>query len=537
LAVSEGLKTTFEVLGKTHNDAASAALLPCLDSQHAQIQDQAIRAIMERRSPQGQREILARWHSMSERWRAIVEERPNRMEEALHESVQSFDAQKCHNACSAILALHEYELMPALLAAVETPGFPHVEQTAQTALALAAELYDELAGPRDYSIRRDPQVVRRNMVQSLEASVNRFPSHGRVELVEGFLLLVNRDNVTLKQTLMDPTHVAHATVIDLMSHSDRGGVLRLVLGFLDDPQPPRRALAILSQRTDLKFLRHLCDRIADEPSPTVTQNLHRLDDIRWADPKQGILDRLGSEEQEAAVELLMATGLHRQQLFQVVQHLLRNGDPPGRRAAAKALSQFSGPESNVLALEALSDSDAGVQARILKQLRARSLPGALQQLIDHLDNSDPEVQQAARDGLSEFTFSRYIKAFDSLTPAVREKTGVLVRKVDLAYAHLLSREMESPARTRRLRALAATAAMRVVDDVLNHILDMLGDQDHVVRVEAVQTLAYSDLPRARIALREAMSDGSPLVQQAAERSLLEIQQRLSAQSGTTTSTT
>ncbi len=65
--VSGGLALTLAMLTSTKNEAAIGALLPALDSPHTVIQDGALRAILDRRSPTGQREVLRRLHNHSQR--------------------------------------------------------------------------------------------------------------------------------------------------------------------------------------------------------------------------------------------------------------------------------------------------------------------------------------------------------------------------------------------------------------------------------------------------------------------------------------
>ena len=59
----------------------------------------------------------------------------------------------------------------------------------------------------------------------------------------------------------------------------------------------------------------------------------------------------------------------------------QHGAPSGRRAAAEALAEFSGTESNGVVLRAIDDSDLQVQAHLVRQLRERGIPGTLQRLL------------------------------------------------------------------------------------------------------------------------------------------------------------
>ena len=154
-----GLETTVALLAATKNEAALDVLIHALHTGQRAIQEGALRALLKRRSHAAQEELVRRWHTLSDRWKAIIAERPGRIAPAVRGAVSSVDTQLCANGCEAVLWLHEFDLMPALLNAAEDKQHPHASRIAATIVTLAELLYDELASPRDYRNRRDPQVV------------------------------------------------------------------------------------------------------------------------------------------------------------------------------------------------------------------------------------------------------------------------------------------------------------------------------------------------------------------------------------------
>ena len=463
--------------------------------------------------------VLRRLHKIDDSWREIIEQKPGRMNHALRDGLLSSNAQLCANACKAIRWLREYDLAPTLITALEDESNPSADLAAETLLALAHLLYEELAAPRDYRNRRDPQIVRRNVLGSLEQSVKRYARHKRDEVIEAFLIIVNRDNATLSQILLDANQPAYLKVIDLLSHGEQGSVIRLLLSYLDDPHPPSTALQVLSERRDGKFLGHLLERFDDDLSSVVKQNIKRIEQFAWMSNDLDYTDSLDDDAQRCLMRLLIVSGVKRTYVFRMIEHLLAKGLPGGRRAATLALTEFSGGEANALALTALGDEDAEVQAAALRQLRNRGIPGALPQLIEMLDSPHEVVRQAARENLGEFSFPRFMAAYDTLDERARQSTGNLVKKVDPETPSLLAKELRSPARTRRLRALDVAMTMQVVREVEETVIELLSDADYVVRIEAAAALAQSDSLLARQALEVALSDKSQLVQEAADRSL------------------
>lgn len=519
--VSEGLATTFRVLAKTENEAAVRVLTAALDSPHTAIQQGALGAILARRSPAGGRELLRRLHAVPQRWKEIIRQNQGRMTGTLRDAVLGTNRRMFVNACRAAVWFREYDLIPALLNLLEDPRRQKVDMAGETLLEVTGQLYEELAAPRDYSNRRDPQLVRQHVISSLEASVKRFDRHKRREAIEAFLVLVGRDNVTLKQILSDPHHAGFLAMVDVLSHSSRGGVMRLLLSLLDDPHVPSAALSVVANRGDLKFVRYLLRKIGREPSSTVAQNLKHIKSIAWLRSGQTILGQLDDAAQHGAVQLVMGSRIPRLQAFSMIEFLVLQGKPGGRRAAAEALREYSGVEANNLVLRALDDPDPQVQAAAASQLRRRGIPGSLPRLVALVDSPHAVVRKAARENLEEFTFERFLRAFDMLDEEVRQSTARLVRKIDPQTIPRLEVEMKSRGRTRRLRGLAIAGTMGAVETLEPLVIELLQDEDHMVRAEAAAALAGCTSTASRRALQNALGDRSQTVQEAAAESLAE----------------
>ena len=517
-AVSNGLTATFAVLTATDTDAAARVLDAALESPRDAIHEAALTATLKRRNLAGQRIILQQWESMPPRWREIVERNRDRMTPVLREAVVGADMRRCAQGCAAAVALQQYELIPALLNAIGDPLNPNADLIASTLMGLAEQLYGELASGAVRG-RRDPQITRQHVISSLETWVLRYARHRRREVIEAFLLLVNRENVSLKQILQEPHHDCLPVVLDVLAKSTRNGVMRLLLGLLDDPHAPLSALTVVGNRTDATFLRYLLRKVGREPSAAARQNLKRLTSVAWLQAGDVTLDELDDAGQHAAVRLVTASGISRVHAFSTIEYLLDHGRPGGRRAAAEALNEFQGAQANALALRAMEDSDPVVQSTVILQLRRRGIPSVLARLVEMLESPHSMVRQAARKSLAEFSFKRYLAAFDILDEEVRQSTGQLVKKVDSHTIPLLQAEFRARARTRRLRAVAIARAIEVVAEVEADLIELLHDEDHVVRIEAAAALAAGVSEASVTALQETLADRSAAVVDAVRRSL------------------
>ncbi len=523
--MSEGLTTTFDLLSATRNEAAVPVLVLALDSHHERIRADALRTLLDRRSLVGQREILRRLHKLDRNSRELIGEKPGGLSQGLRDAVLPGEDQLVSNGCRVALWHREYDLVPTLINALEKGSNSQAEEIGRTLIELMRLLYSELDGRRDTKRRRDPELVRQRVEESLEQSVQRFSQHGRVEPIEALLRIAPRHNATLRKILGDPHHGTYLALVAAAQHSQHVGAMRLLLSFLDDAHPPLAVLNIVEHRSDESFLTLLFEKFGGRLSPSIEKNLKRLSAIRWVqDEDKSVLTKLDDESQAEAVRFVMLSGTKRLEAFPTIAFVLESGKDAGRRAASAALAEFPGGAANKAALAALDDPDPEVQANIIKQLRPRGMPGALQHLIDRLDSPHELVREAARENLPEFTFARFLSAFDVLDEVVRVRTGALVRKADPQAVPELEKEMQSPARTRRIRALAVAASLGVVAELEEHVIALVSDEDHLVRVEAATALAQCPTVAAQEALREALTDNSFAVQQAAEESLRELGQ-------------
>lgn len=522
LAVTSGWQKTLHHLARTPNDAAVAVLIPLLDSPHQDIQVAALDALLERRSPGGLHEILRRLNRIRPGWETVLEEKCGRMADTFRDAILGQDRRLAAYACEAVCTFREYDLMPALIAAVEAPANPLADLAGRTIVRLAEQLSEEFDQTPDHR-RRDPQFVRRNLVASLESSVERFDRHGRKETLEAYLMLAARENATLKQILLDPTNPCLPDVLRMLRSSDKRGVFRLLLSFLDDPHAPLAALQVIAGRTDQAFVSALLSKVAEAQRTHAFYNFSRLEHLAWAAPERiRELEEFSDIQQAAAVRLIAASGMARSEIVAALAHMALRASVPARRAAVEALADYPVPKADAAIAEALNDPDPHVVARATRQVRGRSLPDALARLISLADHPHEAVRQAVRDSLTEFSFAKYLASFDTLDPDVQRSTGELVRKLDPTTLAGLRAEMASNTRSRRLRAIAMAAAMNLVDDLQDELALMADDRDSIVRVEAIEVLANLNSPAAHDALRLALTDPSPAVQDAARRALHQL---------------
>ncbi len=528
-AMSTSLQETFQFLAKTENEAAVDLLVAGLDCPLKAIRDRSLQSLLTRTSARGHREIFRRLAKLDKRCRSIIRQRPDRLVRAAEAALQGFDEKTCAATLEGLVSFRLYDTLPALAARLRRKETPNVDLIAKTILELTDQFYGELSDPKQRSQRNDLENVRSRVTSALESAVNSYNVHRTSEPLEAFLLVAKQHNATLRRVLQDPTARCRHALVEVMSTSARGGVIRLLLGFLEDPQLPQAVKGVIAGRADKKFVEHLLQKTGPRPSRSVTKTLARIDSVAWASPDNPLLAEFDGPAQYNAVQLLMATSMDRKRLFDLIRFFLMEGKPGGRRAAAERLAEFDGPEADALVVQALADDAPGVRAHLIRQIPSRQIPGAMSLLIGMVDTPHEEVREAMREAMPEFTYRQFIANCESLPEELLPTAGHLVRKIDTDVRPKLAEDMGKPSRVRRRLAVLATGAMGLVGELESSIIERLSDDDHMVRVAAANVLAESESMPSWEALRDALFDRSVAVQEAAEQSLLQISQSLQKQ--------
>lgn len=513
------LETTFDVLTTSRNDAAVPVLTSALENADGTIYEAALKALVSRRNRTGHTAVLSRWHLLSEPQRELVREGRGKMSAGLRDAILSEDDQVFRNACEVVEQFHEFDLVSTLVTLAENKGHKHASQANALVLRMVSLLSEMVHGHRDPNDRRDPNAIRRHILESLERSVERYREHHRADLIEAFVVLGGSASGLLRTIIEDPHHACYLTVVHTLSTSESTAVVELLLGFLEVEHASLASLTVISKRTDQAFISHLLQFVGHELSTSVKKNLGRIRNFAWLKDRLHNPSDFAEHEQVHLVALLSHSGMDQELVLDLLEELLKTGAPAGRAAACVALQELQGDRPNHLVLEAVNDPDPRVQAAAACQLRERHLPGTMGTLLQLVESPHEEVRHAARESLTEYSLENYLLRYDSLNDESRRSTGALVCKIDTKVRLKLAAELKSPSRRNRLRAIEISETMGLVSELADRLMDRLDDEDHLVRAAVADALQYCPTAEVQEALEYAATDRSTAVQSAAKNSL------------------
>jgi len=517
--LSTGLATTLEVLASSRNDACNPLLLATLESSEPAVYDGALKAIIARRSKAGHLAVLQRWHQLSPQQREYLQEGRGRMSGALRDAVLSADDQLFNNACELVEHFDEFDLTSTLVTLAENQKNKHAEAATKLVLRLVGQLSELVHGPRDPQDRRDSAWLSRFVLESLERSVERFRTHKRTELIEAFVVLGGPSSGVLRQILEEPHHPCYLAVINTLTNSSSTGVMEFLLGALKSDHASLNILNVISKRNDIEFVSRLLDFANHEMSAKTVRNLGRIRSFVWLKPGSQGYDSFDEQDQARCIKLVAASGIKADEFLDLLENILKQGAPVARWTACEALASIPGDRGNHIVLNAINDAEPKVQAAAIRQIRDRHVTGAMAILLQQINSPHDLVHEATCEALSEFSFANYLAGFESLHEDARRTTGALVKKVDPETVSGITAEMEAKSRKRRLRAIEMADVMELAPSLTEELLLLLDDEDHLIRAAVADVLQFCPTEKVQQALRQATSDRSGAVQNAAKSSL------------------
>ncbi len=563
LSMLKGLEATFEYLARTDNPAAVELLESALDCPYGLVRELALTALLAKPNRAIHRRLFDRLEKFDSACKAILAKRSDRLVGLLSEifaqvarqttqappssASQTKPQQQSHpqphtnsllsdkkvhqdflRACKVAQEFSLYETLPSLIQAVEGMAGGLAAVGDGTVLELAKAFYTQLGAAQP--TEKDLKTLRTQLTLALQAAASAYSRHHRKKLLEAFLILAKPQDVVLRRILHDPRDPAHEELVRLLTESTEGGVIRLLLGFLEDPQAPQAVLEVFGQRTDARFVQIWAQQAGYPPPEAWKQTLGRIRRMAWAQAAHPLWAQLDGPAQAGCIGLMLASKIDRNRVLEMLDYLLQHGQPEARRTAAAALAELPGAKADMLVVRLLQDADPYVQAEAIRQLRRRNLPDALSMLVNLVDCPDPVIRQALHEALPEFTCKNFLRTFDQLPEEFQQTAGYLVRKIDFDVPAVLVAEMESQSPLRRRRAVEAASAMGAVPELEAQIVLLLQDEDHRVRIAAARALADSRSQPTWQALRDALFDRSLVVRDEAEKSLRKISASLTGQS-------
>jgi len=519
--MADGVIKTFDALGRTNNSHALNVLILALDIPRDDIRQNAVKAILKQRKPEGHVELLKRYHLYKDETRNLLEPFSGSMNKAVRQGLLSGDKQLEANSLQFVRDHEAYDLVPVVLEMLEEEQKrEHHRHCLEIVDELVNSLYEHAHHTaNETKYLRDANVIKLRIVSALERACQRTDISGYEQLLENLFILGDLEVNEISKLLRSDGHPRRKYAEDLLRNSDHPGIMQLILDFMGLSHPSYLAFRCVSERDDPQFVCHLLRNWPRSLSISQRKNYKQVQSVKWLENNVTDLQYIPAVLHVKIMHFMNVTSVPRAVKLRVAEWIVGHSGEEARRYAADFLEELNPGRMHALIETGLESDDEEVQAWATSQLRVKRIPEAFTKLIERLDSPLRQVQQAAREELEDFNLRRILTLYDLLDPRTCRLAGELIQKIDPDTLEKLSQEMTGPMRSKRMRATQAAIAMGVQEPMLETFVKLLEDEDILVRRTATEVVGQIVDQRSLDALQKMVDDPNPRIREIAQKAI------------------
>ena len=507
-------------LAKSENPAALDLLTPLLESSNEFIWTLVFVSLYLKKAPAIYLLLFDLFQKNEERWKNSQAVTPERLAKLAETAFNQPNPARRTAAAEMILQHRLYDALPTLLVYVEGPDPDVAKSTATLVYQLCEAFYDELLNAPTPVARRDLDRRREWLAQQLEGVVKRYSVHELEEPLLALLIIAKKEYTAINAVLQDHLSAACKKMVAMLAEAEHGSLLRLLFSYVDDPDSPGLVDEILTTKSDINFVHKLLETVGPMPTPDFKAALKRLKGFEWFKVGNPNLPKLVDGLEPAAVQLLVSSGMPKEDVLRLLRFFLKRPAVESRRAAAEALKLYVGEEINDMTLSFANDPDPLVCVSLLRLMKKRGLKDADATLLKMVERPEWEIRQAIYELVPDLHADVFASKIGQMTPTTAKKLGRLVKMVDQNLPTLVVDEIGSAIPVRRLAACDVIRATGLGEQFANKIIDLaLSDNDTNVRVAAINALSQILTVPALETLKNLTADRGMSIRNAATEAM------------------
>lgn len=518
------LEKTFAVLANNQSADADALLLKAVVSSVDGIARRGAKCLGQKASPQRITELIKLVDHLGGGALEELAKADERLNPHLKPALQNPQPQQRAAALEFVRRASLISQLSLLLQLVDDHSNSLQTQTSDVVRELVTKLAYRLAGNEQEGLQHlSDEAVRSaqmGLLNELDRRSEKFDDIRDQELyVESILLLGKSDCTAVKNVLDKRGSAGRHMVKTVLQKAKHPHLMDLVCETLTHREPHQKLLQVFVSREDVLFVTRVLEWLPATITGTIAKNLEQIDELPWLSLTHATWLEIPLPLHGKLVQLINALNLPKEQKHELKKWILQNSGPEGRAAAGDLFNDLGDEEAQEVLYDALADENPEVEAWATHQLRSQAIPDKWDQLIKRLDSTSDIVRDAAREELSDFNLDKMFGLLAKLPRDKAQKCGEIVRKIDPNTANTLRSEMKKPAKTFKVRATRAAAALGMVDELLNSIGALTEDPDTGVRRIAIEVLQESASPDARKYIERRLQDPNRFVRETAKRAL------------------
>jgi hypothetical protein len=383
-------------------------------------------------------------------------------------------------------------------------------------LHLAESFYNDImdAPPME---RRNFDRKRDWFVSQLDGPVKRYSVNGIDETIQSLLIVTKKDFDLMKLVVSDHRSATAKKIAEFLRTGTHRSYLRILLNYVDDPDSPVTVDAIISERSDVFFVRKLLEYVGTDPSPEFRTALKRFKDLAWFHAKNPDLPALVEGLEPNAVQLLQSVSFSKERVIPLYRFFFERPSVESRRAASESVRWLVGEDINRLLLQFVDNSDSQTAATLFRLLKSRDVQGIEDVLPKLIDRPDMIIRRAIYDMMPELRVETFASRVAQMTPMTAEKIGRYVRLIDPNTYRVIDDDIKSAIPIRRASACRVAMVTGYAKEFLPVIIDIAERDDEMsVRLAAISALSTILVKESLESLKRLSGDRSTDIREAVE---------------------
>ncbi len=494
-----GLQLTYDYLGSAPHPLADMILGQVLRDGVGKNRDMAFHSLCQRCSVTAFDILLDQWESLSDQQRRALPTEGPALHSAAAKLLQSNNLTQIRRGLQVADQLDLQAVAPLLVRHVERRNEPEIQQVTVKSLMRMAHALGSAARNN-----LDRVILRRSLVQALLQSVSRVNEHQNLVVIDIFLAASAPQDKELASLLRLPEPI-RTMVWQRLYDSQAQGVIEILLSMLNQPRLPNDFASCIAQRCDQAFRNELLMFVEQGLTSAARRNLQTIG-VPASCQLIGIEIRSLTQEQRSALAVLHASA-----------------DPDRVRAITMVLDAFQQTmltEKSVLVQALLRFEPlhpervfqaAVVAAQAIKQNRRddhhvdqslsndpsnpRGMPSLtpdavmLLRMIRFAENPSANIRKAVGTILKHLKMDSMFVNLSRIPAELRLTVGDFIRSVDRDATYKVKDALHHPVGKRRLQAIHASVALRLVDELSSHLAEIAFHDHMELRVQAIKALA------------------------------------------------
>ncbi|MCC6509554.1 MAG: hypothetical protein IT423_10630 [Pirellulaceae bacterium] len=502
---------TFDLLARTRNPAAAAALARGLTSTASDVRDKCLKLMLARPESCARSAIISEWLRLDATARQSLANSKFELQPACRELLQSGTSAQKQAAITAICDLDMTAALPELIPVALEQHNPLCD----TAMQALFEFCDRW-GQRARS-GRDVPTVRTPMIDAMARVVYEYPMHKNPDLIDAWLVLVSWEDSAHRAIINDPLHPAYRIVLQRFWESQHQSILQLLGGYLWRGSTPKSVLSIICERSDHELAIRIASMLDENLLSATIRRLRELPPLACL---TGLATRpagVAPDVQRRMWLMLAANSTTIEPVLAGAVAMSKMGSADGRRMAAEIIKHCRRKDIESLVYH--------MQHAAANPDDHRSVGAHLQTILSWIDGPSTVLSAAAREFFEEFTLSRLLDVVRKLPAPLCRVMAQVVRHIEPDVVPQLLKALESPAPKKRIMALQVIRLLDVSSEINDRVLPLVHDSRVEVRVPAIDLLAALGAPELFEMLPELLNDPTTDVQDAALRAKRRLERR------------